>query len=248
MTRTEFLGLEFDTLDLNGTIDWLSARGPDDQFAYVVTPNVDHMVRIESGDVQVDTYRGADLCLCDSRILSKLAGGCGVVLPVVPGSDLTAALFARVLRPADRVALIGGEEGDAAKLRDLHPALDIVQYEPPMGLRRNAEARSACVDFAARAGARIVLLAVGSPQQEMIASEMKQSGAVRGTALCIGASVDFLTGTQVRAPALVQKLSLEWAWRLGTQPRRLWRRYLVDGPAIFPAVWRWRRERRRKAA
>ena len=90
-----------------------------------------------------------------------------------------------------------------------------------------------------------VLLAVGAPQQELLAHEMRASGRVRGTGLCIGAGIDFLVGAQSRAPRLVQRAHLEWAWRLAREPRRLWRRYLVDGPAIFPIAWAWARARRR---
>lgn len=68
---------------------------------------------------------------------------------------------------------------------------------------------------------------------------------MRGTALCVGASTDFLLGTQQRAPGIVQRLSLEWAWRLLSDPRRLAHRYLVEGPAIFPMAWRWHGGRRR---
>ena len=65
-----------------------------------------------------------------------------------------------------------------------------------------------------------------------------------GTALCIGASVEFLVGAQVRAPKVLRRAGVEWAWRLLRQPRRLARRYLIDGLAIFPIVWRWRQANR----
>jgi exopolysaccharide biosynthesis WecB/TagA/CpsF family protein len=116
-----------------------------------------------------------------------------------------------------------------------------------MGLAKDREARARAVAFAAQAAARVTLLAVGSPQQELLALDMARSGAVRGTALCIGAGVEFLLGIRARAPRPIQRAGLEWAWRLLVEPRRMWRRYLVDGPAIFPLVWRWRRARGRPA-
>lgn len=241
----EFLGLRFDPWPPAAVHRWLAGRGADSAFAYVVTPNVDHMVRLlKDPDVPRRAYDGADLCLCDSRILARLARWCGVDLPVVPGSDLTAALMDGIVRPGDRICLVGGSAADAGALRRRHPALDIVHHDAAMGLLRDPAARAAAVAAAATARARFTLLAVGAPQQELIGWEMARAGTVAGTALCIGASVDFLIGTQSRAPAAVRRIGLEWAWRLGTQPRRLWRRYLVEGPAIFPAVWRWRRARR----
>lgn len=239
----EFLDLDFALLEADGVAAWLRARGADAAFAYVVTPNVDHLVRLARAPEGRALYADADLCLCDSRVLARLARACGVTLPVVPGSDLVATLFREVLAPGDAVCLVGGRAADAARLRALHPGLRIEHHDAPMGLRSDPAARAAAVDAAVAAGARVTLFAVGSPQQEMLAHAMKVHPDARGTALCIGASVDFLTGVERRAPRVVQRLGLEWSWRLLGNPRRLARRYLVEGPAIFPMVWRWRRRR-----
>ena len=243
--RVRFLGLAFDPLTLDQALDWLASRDAVAPFAYVITPNVDHMVRLEHAVPPIQrAYQTADLCVCDSRVLARLAGLAGQPLTVVPGSDLTPAALSKVYGAGDRICLIGGTAEAARVLEARHPGLVVLQHSPPMGLIHDADARRAAILFAAETKARAVLLAVGSPQQELLAWEMRDSGLVRGTALCIGASVDFLVGTQVRAPVLVQRAGFEWAWRLARNPQRLWRRYLVDGPAIFPLVWRWRRDRR----
>lgn len=247
MARIAFLDLAFDPLDADAAEAWLANRDADADFGYVITPNVDHMVRLAKAPASVcRAYAEATVCLCDSRVLARLAKLTGVDLPVAPGSDLVAALFARVLRTGDRICLIGSDSAGAAALRARYPMIDIAHHSPPMGLRANAVALQAAVDFALGAHARFTLLAVGSPQQELLAHAMAQRAGARGTALCIGASVDFLVGTQRRAPRAVRRLGLEWAWRLARNPRRLARRYLVDGPAIFPLVWRWHRARRRR--
>lgn len=240
-----FLDLRFDLLSIDEVAHWISKRDRDSSFAYIVTPNVDHLVRLAKAQAEVRAaYRDATLCVCDSRVLARLARMTGTDLTLVPGSDLSAALFKAVLRPGDRVCLIGSTTDDAAQLRNVYPKLKIVQHVPPFGLRENAAARARAIAFAADAQARVTLLAVGSPQQELLAHEMGQDGRVRGTALCIGASVEFLVGSQKRAPRFVQKSGMEWAWRLAREPRRLARRYLVEGPAIFALVWRWHRARR----
>ncbi|MFZ3358226.1 MAG: WecB/TagA/CpsF family glycosyltransferase, partial [Xanthobacteraceae bacterium] len=79
----------------------------------------------------------------------------------------------------------------------------------------------------------IALLCLGCPAQEMIALELAELGCKSGVALCVGASIDFLTGTRKRAPHWLQALSLEWAYRLAQEPGRLWRRYLVESPKIL---------------
>ena len=243
--RVRFLSLAFDPLTLDQALGWLANRDAAAAFAYVITPNVDHMVRLEQAIPPIRrAYETADLCVCDSRVLARLARLAGEALTVVPGSDLTPAALAHVYGPGDRVCLIGGTAEAAQALTAQHPGITVLQHSPPMGLLHDAAARRAAILFAAEAKARVVLLAVGSPQQELLAWEMRDSGLVHGTALCIGASVDFLVGTQARAPVMVQRAGFEWAWRLARNPQRLWRRYLVDGPAIFPLVWRWRRGRR----
>lgn len=248
MIRTPFLDLDFDQLSLAGAEAWLAARTDASAFAYVVTPNVDHIVRLADATADVrQTYRDAELCLCDSRVLARLAKFAGTKLPVVPGSDLVATLFARILQPGDRVCVIGAAPEDIVTLADKYSAITLLHHNPPMGLRNDSAARAAAVDFALATNARFTLLAVGSPQQELLAWEMRERGAASGTALCIGASIDFLIGTQVRAPKLFRRLGIEWGWRLATQPRRLARRYLVDGPAIFPLVWRWRKAQSARA-
>lgn len=239
--RIEFLGRDFDPLTMAEAKAWLAGRRAADRFAYVVTPNVDQVVRLHGGEVPAGPWTLADLVLCDSRVLGHLARWCGLDLPVVPGSDLTAALLDEVAQAGDRILVIGGAENALGALGRRYPRLTFVHHRPPMGLRGDAAARRACVAAAAAADARFILLAIGTPQQEIVAEEMKRAGSVTGTALCIGASVDFLTGAQRRAPLLVRRLSLEWAWRLFGQPRRLWRRYLVEGPAIVPLVLAWRR-------
>jgi exopolysaccharide biosynthesis WecB/TagA/CpsF family protein len=246
VTSVEFLGLDFDTRTMGGVEQWLEARDAASPYAYVVTPNVDHVVRLAAADARVrQAYGDADLTLCDSRVLARLARMVGVTLPVVPGSDLSQRVFAAVLDRGDRVCLIGGREGDAASLEARYPGVTVLQHRPPMGLRDDAVARARAIDGAVAAGARVTLFAVGSPQQELLAHEMAARADARGTGLCIGASVDFLVGAQTRAPVVVQRLGIEWAWRLLSDPRRLARRYLVEGPAVFPMVWRWHRDRQR---
>ncbi|MEG3123314.1 WecB/TagA/CpsF family glycosyltransferase [Sphingomonas sp. GB1N7] len=232
--------MAFDRYDFEEMVAWLQQRRAADGFAYVVTPNVDHMVQIAADPARLrPIYDAATIRLCDSRILARLARMRGITLSVVPGSDLIVALFDRVLIAGDRYCLVGGSRELAESLRLKFPTLDLVHHQPPMGLRNDAQARAAAVRAAAEAGARFTLLAVGAPQQEILAYEMARDGGVFGTALCIGAAIDFIVGAQVRAPRAVQRAGMEWAWRLAGNPKRLARRYLWDGPKIFLLAFRW---------
>ncbi len=243
-TTTRFVGVDFTNLDWTDTVAAVRTASTLPKFTTVVTPNVDHIVRIDRlagtplGRRYALAVGDADLCLCDSRILARLARLRGVRLDVVPGSDLTAAIFARLLQPGDRIALIGGDSGTLADLAPLTRGIDVVQHMPPMGLSDNDGAMDEAARFIRDAKCRYIFVAVGSPQGEMLLHRARQLGAHSGVALSIGASIDFLTGRQTRAPRIVQKLGFEWAFRLLSEPKRLWRRYLVDGPRIFAIVIR----------
>lgn len=241
--RCEFLGVAFDRLSQEQALAHLARVTHKTQYNYVVTPNVDHIVRLhddhETGFQMKAIYEGADLCLCDSKILQLLGGVRGVRLPVIPGSELTQLMFEQVILPGDRIAVVGGDEDLLSTLKLTFPQVDFVQHCPPMGLRQNAPARKAAAAFIAQSGARFSFIAVGSPQQELIAAAVKAFPEATGRALCIGAALEFVTGRQRRAPVMAQRLGLEWAHRLLSNPRRMWRRYLLEGPRIFVLAYRW---------
>ena len=105
---------------------------------------------------------------------------------------------------------------------------------PPMGFIKDAAAVEECLRFVeSESPFRFCLLAVGCPQQEMLARALQTRGRARGLALCVGASINFLTGVERRAPAWMQNVGLEWLYRLLNDPGRLAGRYLVRGPRIF---------------
>jgi exopolysaccharide biosynthesis WecB/TagA/CpsF family protein len=242
--RISFLDLDFCDLSVADALAAILERPAGASFAYVVTPNVDHVVRIQRRRSDLwPAYRSAWLCLCDSRILSRLAANSGVILPTAPGSDLTAALVVGGLCPGDRIAIVGGSDSLIAWLRAAFPMVEFLHLNPPMGFVANAQAFAVARDFLVDAQARFSIIAVGSPQQELLAWHVARTGKAVGTALCVGASLEFLTGEQRRAPGWMQAISLEWLFRLLSNPRRLWRRYMIEGPAILPIYRRWRLRR-----
>jgi exopolysaccharide biosynthesis WecB/TagA/CpsF family protein len=81
----------------------------------------------------------------------------------------------------------------------------------------------------------IVLLAMGMPRQEELAQRLRRELEHRCLLICGGAIVDFWAGRTRRAPAALQKLGLEWLWRLGQEPVRLFRRYVIGNPLF---IWR----------
>ena len=245
MTLTAF-GVGFAPLDLEQAVELCLARDPAAPFAYVVTPNTDHLARLRRDPPLRPAYAAAWLCLLDSRVIGVLARLLGQqAVSVMTGADLTEQLLARLPREAS-VLLVGLTEADAQALGRRFDHLVITHHAPPMGLDDDpASFAQACAVMRAQRAA-LVLLAVGSPRQERLAYAALQAGDATGLGLCVGAAPLFAAKRMARAPALIRALALEWAWRLALEPRRLARRYLWDGPPVLLAlIWTWRPCRRR---
>jgi N-acetylglucosaminyldiphosphoundecaprenol N-acetyl-beta-D-mannosaminyltransferase len=229
----DFLGCRFDIASIEEAVRDILAEtgGP---FKYVVTPNVHHMVRLlEEPATMQPLYERAWRVFCDSRVLSRLAWFSGRCLPVITGSDLTARLIALAGEQRLTIALIGPTAAACAALGSRYPGVNVVFHTPPMGFIKSEHEVQKCVDFVVKTQAPLSFLAVGMPQQEILARHIADHSQARGVGLCIGASIDFLTGKQRRAPVWVQKAGLEWLHRLLSDPRQLASRYLIECPRIF---------------
>jgi exopolysaccharide biosynthesis WecB/TagA/CpsF family protein len=237
----EFLGLQFSGADLDVAVDAMAARASLDlPFAYVATPNVDHVVGLAAEPARRALYDRAWLLLNDSRILRALAARAGVDLPAATGADAAERLFDAVIDRHEPVTIIGGGAEAIAELKQRYRLTDVRWHRPPMELKRDAAAIVAAAEFAAAQGARFTFICVGAPQQEMIAYAISQLKNARGVGLCVGAALDFLSGRVERAPVWMRKIGLEWLHRLLNEPVRLWRRYLVTGPRVFSLFAAWR--------
>jgi N-acetylglucosaminyldiphosphoundecaprenol N-acetyl-beta-D-mannosaminyltransferase len=238
---TYFLGSRFNTGSIEEVARNILAE-THEHFKYIVTPNVHHMVRLHEDPATLQPlYEQAWRVFCDSRVLSRLAWFSGHKLPVVTGSDLTAHLIARAADECLTIAVIGPTPEASAVLRNRYPGLNVVVHTPPVGFIKSESEVKKCVDFVVKTQAPLVFLAVGMPQQEILAHHIADHPQARGVGLCIGASIDFLTGKQRRAPVWVQKAGLEWLHRLLSDPRRLAARYLIECPRIFYLIcseWR----------
>jgi len=236
--HAEFLGLPFSLLPQAEVIRLISAR-PGAPYRYVVTPNAFHVVAAHEEPARLlPIYKDAWLSLCDSRIIRALAKLERRALPLVTGSDLVAALLASLnandrRRALPRVLVVGPPRGVESSLRTAYPNLTFEVMTAPAALSHSADLRLAIARACMNRPWDIVLLCVGCPAQELIAKHLAELGCKSGVALCVGASIDFLTGARRRAPLWLQKLSLEWAYRLAQEPGRLWRRYLVESPKIL---------------
>ena len=234
----EFLGLTFCLLPQQQVLQLiLEACGA--PYRYVTVPNANHVVTVhgEPGRL-LPIARSAWLSVCDSRILRALARLEGISLPLVTGADLVAALLSTLndrdpARGSRKLLIVGPPHTVAATLRTRYPNVAFEILPAPAGLARDAEARLLVARDCVERSWDILLLCVGCPAQELIARQIAELRRTAGVALCAGGAIDYLTGAQVRAPVWLQKLNLEWAYRVARDPRRLWRKQLIESPKVL---------------
>lgn len=206
----------------------------------VATLNLDHVVKLRRDARFRRAYAAQTHVVADGNPivwLAHLAGRREVKL--VPGSELIGPVAALAARMGVPVALLGSTEpalqAAAARLESAHQGLRVVScIAPPMGFDPEGAMADAMLDRVAASGARIVLLALGAPKQEVLAAR----GLARHPALgflSIGAGLDFIAGNQKRAPVWVRRIAMEWLWRMLGNPKRLARRYL-DCALVLPGL------------
>ncbi len=215
----------------------------------VVTPNVDHVVIAERREDFRAAYAAADLSLADGKPIVWASRLLGSPLPEkVSGSDLVLPLLDRAAARGWRVFLLGAGPGVANAAADLlrRRGVDVAGTATPWVRAEPGEPDpegDTAVEVIRAARPDLVLVAFGAPKQEIWMH--RRRGALSPAVLVgIGASLDFLAGRVRRAPRWVSHSGLEWLWRLGREPRRLWRRYLVDDPRFLAVLLRTMRERR----
>jgi N-acetylglucosaminyldiphosphoundecaprenol N-acetyl-beta-D-mannosaminyltransferase len=228
--RRQFLGAPFDYLTEQAVIELIANSESTTPFRYLVTPNVDHLVRLKKDRELYKYYEAAWMSLCDSRPITGLAYLRAARLPLVTGSDLTAVMFSSVINSGDTITLIAANEDIFHGMQETYPHVNFRAIIPPHGVLNNPKALAECVEFCVREQSRFVFIAIGSPQSEIIAYELAHHPEARGIGFCVGASLEFLVGAKKRAPMWMRRASLEWLHRLLLDPKRMWRRYF--GAAI----------------
>ncbi len=205
------------------------------ELAMVVTPNVDHLIRLVEEQDFREIYNVATYVLLDSRFARNIFALLGKgKYTVCTGSDLTKVLLSSNRGASGKVLFLGGTDEQIHRVAQDFQITNLKHFQPAMGLATNSAEIERCVSFIeSESPFDYCFLAVGSPQQERIAAEVMRRHKAKGLLLCIGASLNFLTGVERRAPLWMQRAGLEWLFRLSSDPRRLAARYLIRGPRFF---------------
>jgi N-acetylglucosaminyldiphosphoundecaprenol N-acetyl-beta-D-mannosaminyltransferase len=239
--RTPLFNTGVDNLTLGEAIEAIDQLVRADKQAFVVTPNVDHIVKLQKDRIFQEVYAHADLALTDGAPLLWAARLFGTpIKEKVSGSDLFPALCAHAAQQGHSMFFLGGLDGVAERAKEVlcarHRALKVVgTYSPPFGFENDELENQKIMDMINAVKPDILCVGVGAPKQEkwIYANRDKLTARV---SLGIGASFDFVAGTIRRAPIWMQRAGLEWFYRAMKEPRRLFMRYLVDAIVFLPLI------------
>lgn len=245
-------GVGIDPVTERDVIDHITSSAAAGVGGWMLTPNVD-LLR-QSRDPEVSGFFGeADLVVADGMPVLWAAQLAGTPLPGrVAGSDLIWTLSEAARDSGLTVFLLGGNPGTAdraaEKLVEAYPGLSIVGTDcPPFGYERDPDALRAIDEAVGRAQPDIVFVGLPFPKQAHLARRLR--GVVPSAwMLCVGVVFSFVVGDIPRAPVWMQRIGLEWVWRLAHEPRRLFKRYIVQGLPFALRLFRWAMRTRRFAA
>lgn len=207
----------------------------------LATLNLDHVVKLRTREDFRAAYRAQDFIVADGNPIVWLSRLAGRQIEVVPGADLVLPLMQLAAEMQAGVALVGSTPASllsaAKRLHGMYPALNIAGcMAPSADFDPTGAEADEIIDYLEASNAKLCFLALGAPKQEVFAAyARKRLGAIGFVS--IGAGLDFISGTQTRAPRLLRWLALEWAWRLALNPGRLAGRY-AKCFAILPSLAR----------
>ena len=232
------LGLEFAAVSEAQTIERVLDGVEDGRGGWVCPANLDVLRQWRGSEEVRELLSHADLVVADGMPLIWAGGLQGSPLPQrVAGSTLTLTLAAAAADAGASVFLLGGNPGTAeAAARELverNPRLRVAgTLSPPFGFEKSRAWQERIERALLEAAPDIVYVGLGFPKQERLIVALRRALPATWFVSC-GVSFSFIAGEITRAPAIVQRLGLEWVHRLAQEPRRLFRRYLVLGVPFF---------------
>lgn len=245
MARIKFMNTDIDNLTMAETLNEIEKLIQKKNCSYVVTPNVDHIVRLEKDEELQKVYKNASLILTDGKPLIWISKWYKTpIKEKISGSDL----FPRVCQLAANknytMYLLGAAEGvadtAARNLMKKYPGLNIVgTYSPPFGFEKNEQEMNKIKTQIQDVHPDILIVGLGCPKQEkFMYYHCKELGVPISFGL--GASIDFEAGNIKRAPKWMSNHGLEWLYRFSKQPKRLFKRYFVDDLKIIQVARKYR--------
>lgn len=233
------LDVEIDNLSRDELLARLDADG-----GVVVTPNVDHLMKLQHDEDFREVYDAVDFRVCDSKILMYAAQFLGTpICDKISGSDLL-PWFCDYHRdnPDVKIYMLGAAPG-VAKLAQqrinarIGREIIVEAHSPTYGFEKSPEECEAIVERIRASSANVLVVGVGAPKQEKWIVKYRDQLPNIKTFLAVGAAIDFEAGHKPRSPEFVTELGLEWLYRTMSEPKRLWKRYLIEDMPFFGLVF-----------
>jgi exopolysaccharide biosynthesis WecB/TagA/CpsF family protein len=216
----------------------------------VVTPNVDHLMQLRNDRDLRAAYQQADYRVCDSKIIQYASIFLGnPIVEKISGSDLFPAFYEYNKDNREiKVFLLGAQEGIAQQAQEkinqkVGREIIVSCYSPPCGFENDEKECLYIVNLINQSGATVLATGLGTPKQEKWIVKYKSQLNNIKIFLAIGATIDFEAGHKPRAPKWMSEVGLEWFYRLMCEPKRLWKRYLVDGIPFFWLIFQQKLEK-----
>ncbi|MCT7995070.1 WecB/TagA/CpsF family glycosyltransferase [Laspinema olomoucense] len=239
MNKINILNVSIDNLTQEELLLLLKEKG-----GVVVTPNVDHLIKLQKDPEFHHIYQEADYRVCDSQIVKIVSKWLGSpIREKISGSDLFPAFYTYFKDDPDtKIFLLGAAEGVAHKAQKninskLGRDMVIGSYSPSYGFEKNEAECQKIIEMINESGATVLAVGVGAPKQEKWISKYKNQLPNIKVFMAIGATLDFEAGNRPRSPEWMSKYGVEWAFRLMSEPKRLWKRYLVEDLPFFWLVF-----------
>ena len=244
----EVLGVPVSKLDLEQAAERIEEWSNDCIGRFVCIRDVASLMAIVKDKDAAALHEDAAMITPDGMPLVAIGKLKGHRVSRVCGPDLIEVMMARSAVRGTKHYFYGGKEGVAAKMaqrfRGRYPSAQIVGFESPPFEEMSEAERRETLDRLRASGADVVWVGMSSPKQDLWM--WKNHKALPQTLIGVGAAFDFHSGEVARAPRWMQRSGLEWAHRLRQEPRRLWRRYLLQAPRFVLAVLRSEFARKRK--
>lgn len=231
-SAVELYGMRFASLRESELTEEVLTAFEAGEGGWVVPTNVDVLRQVRRHPDVRALVEQASVAVADGMPLIWASRLQGSPLPErVAGSSLIGALSAAAGDRGIGVFLLGGSPGvaerAACRLRDLHPRMRVGWHCPPYGFEHDPVALGAVDRAVADFGPGIYFCGLGFPKQERLIARLVPAQPASWFVAC-GASLSFLAGETRRAPRWMQETGLEWLHRLSQEPRRLFRRYVVE--------------------
>lgn len=206
----------------------------------LITPNVDHLVKLQKDKEFYEVYQQAEWIICDSKILYILSKLLKNPLPeAIPGSSFFTSFYQYHKNdPNCKIFLLGAAEGIAAKAMErinqkVGRNIVVGAHSPSYGFEKKQEECEELIQIVNESGANVLLVGVGAPKQEKWIMKYRYRMPNIDIFMALGATIDFEAGTLKRAPILWQKIGMEWLYRCLKEPKRLFKRYFIDDIKFF---------------